>query len=298
MQLFSWLHKRMTSESQPRRTPARKPTPRFRPQLEALEDRLVPSTLTVTNNLDTGVAGDGSLRGEIAAAKSNDTIVFDTSLSGQSINLYTNAAVGELVINKNLTIQGPSSPLSPITINGGYSRIFEVDGAKTIVSLSNLNINIGNGVANNPLSVGATDGEGGAIWNGGTLTVNACNLINNSAVSGFPAGLGGAIYNAGTLTVSNSTLNNNSVYHSDFDHTYSGDGGAIYNAGTNISSPRPTATPYSLILLGKPRQQQFRASSTSRKRRLSSTLDVTISTIVGCVKTTGDMRRRSLLFAM
>jgi hypothetical protein len=109
--------------------------------------------------------------------------------------------------------------------------VFEVDGAKTVVSLSNLNITLGAGNDYyNPVSGGAPNGQGGAIWNGGTLTVNACNLSNNSAIS--TVGLGGAIYNAGTLTVSNSTLDNNSVYHSDFDHTYSGDGGAIYNAGT------------------------------------------------------------------
>ena len=38
--------------------------PRFRPCLENLEDRLVPSTLVVTNNLDHGT---GSLRAAIAA---------------------------------------------------------------------------------------------------------------------------------------------------------------------------------------------------------------------------------------
>src|SRR5262249_952225 len=52
----------------------RKPIP-FRPRLEALEDRWLPSTLTVLNNLD---SGPGSLRADIAAAQSGDTIVFDT----------------------------------------------------------------------------------------------------------------------------------------------------------------------------------------------------------------------------
>ena len=50
----------------------RRPAP-FRPHLEALENRWVPSTLTVTKALDTGALGDGSLRGEIAAAQSGDT---------------------------------------------------------------------------------------------------------------------------------------------------------------------------------------------------------------------------------
>lgn len=201
----------------------------FRPRLEALDDRLVPSTLTVTNTSGYGTAGDGSLRGEIAAAYSGDKIVFDPSLSGQTITL--NPYDGELVINKNLTIQGPGAPLSPVTISGFNSRVFEVDGTGTVVSLSNLNIVSGNGVALNSSSRGATDGDGGAIWNGGTLTINGCNLSNNTAINGFGLGLGGAIYNAGTLTVSNSTLDNNSVYLSNFDHTYFGSGGAIYNGG-------------------------------------------------------------------
>jgi hypothetical protein len=43
MQLLSWLRKRMTARPQTRRTPAGRPAPRFRPWLEALEGRDVPS---------------------------------------------------------------------------------------------------------------------------------------------------------------------------------------------------------------------------------------------------------------
>src|SRR5262249_40648719 len=43
MQLFSWLHKRMTGRPHTRRTPARKLTSRFRPQVETLEGRDLPS---------------------------------------------------------------------------------------------------------------------------------------------------------------------------------------------------------------------------------------------------------------
>src|SRR5262245_66250646 len=55
----------------------------FRPHLEALEDRWVPSTLTVTNALDTGALGDGSLRGATAAAQSGDTTNFAPSVPRQ-----------------------------------------------------------------------------------------------------------------------------------------------------------------------------------------------------------------------
>ena len=74
MRLFSWLREQIGTDglvqaARPRRltaTPARS----YRPRLEALEDRWVPSTLTVRNNLDSGA---GSLRAKIAAAHKNET---------------------------------------------------------------------------------------------------------------------------------------------------------------------------------------------------------------------------------
>jgi hypothetical protein len=59
----SWLRKK---------TPRPRSAARCRPQLEALGDRVVPSTLHVTNTFD---SGPGSLRDETAQAKSSDTIV-------------------------------------------------------------------------------------------------------------------------------------------------------------------------------------------------------------------------------
>src|SRR5262249_6281577 len=68
-------------------------------RLELLEDRSVPSTLTVLNNLDIGA---GSLGAAIAAAHNGDTVVFASSLAGQTITLTS----GELVISKSLEIDG------------------------------------------------------------------------------------------------------------------------------------------------------------------------------------------------
>jgi hypothetical protein len=73
-----------------------RPTPRrrersARPRLDALDGRLVLSTLTVTNTNDNG---PNSLRPVVAAARNGDTINFSSSLNGQTIALTT----GELVL--------------------------------------------------------------------------------------------------------------------------------------------------------------------------------------------------------
>jgi hypothetical protein len=226
MQLISSLRKWMTGRLQTRRAPARKPTPRFLPQLERLERRDVPSTLTVTNNLDSGA---GSLRAEIAAAQPGDTIVFAPNKKPEIITLTS----GLLDLNKNLSIQGPGA--GQLTISGDYkSAAFKVE-SQTQVTLSGLTISNGNG--------GTTGG--GAIDNGGTLTVSGCTITQNQAQDGGGilnastltlsdcnitdnvAGNGGGIFNYGTLTLSDSTLSGNTAQG---DPNYGfGCGGGIYN---------------------------------------------------------------------
>jgi hypothetical protein len=216
---LSWLRTRTRpGVSEARRTPKpARPRAALRPRLEALEDRLLPSTLTVTNTLD---SGKGSLRYEIAQAQSNDTIVFNfgtiknpKKAPPPTITLTS----GELDITKNLTIQGPGAGQLTISGNRGTfyaSRVFEV-AANTTVALSGLTISDG--------STSFDDGFGGGILNHGTLTVSGCTISNNDApfvVYQVP-GSGGGIYSDGTLTVSDCTVSNNSAYSS---------GGGIYNA--------------------------------------------------------------------
>src|SRR5262249_13341233 len=93
----------------------------FRPRLEELEGRWLPSNLIVNTTADTGLRGDGSLRGEIAAAQAGDTIVFSNGLNGGTITLTS----GELLVNNSLTVQGPGA--GQLAISGGNnSRVFEV----------------------------------------------------------------------------------------------------------------------------------------------------------------------------
>jgi hypothetical protein len=199
--------------------------------LETLEDRCVPSTLKVVNNSD---GGPGSLRYEIAVAKSGDTIAFDNKLVGQTITLTS----GELVISKNLTVKGQGETITSqqwvdasFTTHNG-SRIFEVDGAATTVAISGLTLRNGGGI--HVLGQGwAYDGDGGAILNFGSLTVSGCTLSGNTGLNG------GGIYNSrifggGTLTVSGCSLSGNAATGNGsgantgtaLDYGY---GGGIYN---------------------------------------------------------------------
>src|SRR5579864_1046005 len=91
---------------------------RFLPQLEVLEDRTLPSTLTVLNTLDKGA---GSLRDAITNAKSGDTIIFAPSLAGQTITLTSD----ELKIKKSLDIEGPGAGLLAVSGNDTV-RVFDI----------------------------------------------------------------------------------------------------------------------------------------------------------------------------
>jgi hypothetical protein len=191
----------------------------------------MPSTLTVTNILD---SGPGSLRAEIAAANSGDTINFASSLDGQTVTLTS----GELLINKGLTIQGPGA--GQLTVSGNnQSRVFDIGGLGQSIVLSGLTISNGKNL------------NGGGIYNGGALTVSGCTISNNndghpSRGTTFGGGIanhgfltvigctisnnscrlwGGGIYNAQSLIVSNSTVSSNSV------NSAFGDGGGIANTG-------------------------------------------------------------------
>jgi predicted outer membrane repeat protein len=175
-----------------RGTPPRRRS--FQPGLLILEDRVVPSNLTVTSLAD---SGPGSLRAAVAAAGDGDTIQFAPALSGGTIRLST----GQLNIAQSVTIQGPGQALLAISAQD-RSRIFHVLGGFS-VSISGLTLS--NGYAR---VIPGDAGFGGAILDDGTLTLNDTAFINNTSAAG-----GGAIDAFGsptdTLSISNSTFTGN-----------------------------------------------------------------------------------------
>jgi hypothetical protein len=187
----------------------------FRPHLEALENRWVPSTLTVTNALDAGALGDGSLRGEIAAAQDGDVITFAPGLAGQTITLTG----GELTIIQNLDIEGLGA--DQLTVSGNHaSRVFDISGGVT-VTISGMTMT--DGLANGSSPVLAS--VGGGILNRGNLTLTG-DVLSDNRVVGNPhaspfgrvgAALGGGLGNVGTatLTVSHCAFLGNRVLGAD-----------------------------------------------------------------------------------
>ena len=120
-------HRASRARVQPKEAQHRFPLDRHL-AFEPLEDRRLLSTVTVDTLIDVN-ASDGltTLREAIAAAMPNDTI--DFSVTG-TINL---SSLGQLTINKNLTITGPGANLltvrafDPSGTVGDGTHVFNVD---------------------------------------------------------------------------------------------------------------------------------------------------------------------------
>ena len=214
-------------------------------------------TFVVTDTNDTTKIT--SLRGAIIAANNhggNNTIILGQSSSdiwaGPQSWIYpltlsltvsnsaqNGSAVGELAItNGNLTIIGMHSRVT-IDASNLDNRIFQIF-PKAHLTLENLTLTGGNTASYEPGGQ-----SGGAIWNEGTLEMDNCVLIGNSAGNAFNAvfgqptfngGDGGAIYNTGELTmyrciVTENTCGAGTTYPASGAGANGGNGGGIYNSG-------------------------------------------------------------------
>ncbi len=237
--------------------------------------------------------GDLSLREAIALAESGETIAFDSNLSGGTITL----ALGELAIDKSLTIQGLGA--ENILIDGGGLdnffdgiRVFNINDnsdTESQVVINDLTIAGGGAFVNNaenPSGAGifntenleinnavirdnTADLSGGGIYSEGTLTVNNSAIYNNEAQR---RSSGGGISNAGTATINQSTIANNSVNArasgggisnngtlTVSNSTVSGNLGGIYNEVTNDGE----ATIISTIVAGNINNNDLESNITS-----------------------------------
>jgi hypothetical protein len=148
------------------------------------------ATLTVTDPTD---MGPGSLRQALVEAADGDIITFALPVPG-SIGLTS----GELVIDKDLTIIGPGAANLTIERDSASSDLFGI-----------IEITAGHIVSISGITLAHGDGETGAIHNLGTVTLQNCAILENTA---FDLGAcAGAICNTGDLTILNSTIADNST---------------------------------------------------------------------------------------
>lgn len=169
---------------------------------------------TIVDEFDTPSGANVSLREAVrdAALPANpdsDTITFASPLSGGNITIAVENE--EIAIASNVTIDATSLPVR-LTVSGGSQgfRIFSVAGD---ASLTLSGLVLANGGA------GTFAGQGGAIFNEGTVSLTNCSLESNTSSEG------GAIYTVGALTLTDCSLSTN---------TAGSGGGAIcnVNAGT------------------------------------------------------------------
>ncbi len=223
MSPFTWLHQRLTDRPQTRRTLAPKPVSHFRPHLEDLESRDVPSTLLVTSTVDSVTSiTPGMFRYEINHAQPGDTIAFAPSLTNSpSLADHTIHLRSQLTIYQSLTIQGPGA--GQMAISGDNQvRVLEVNRSLS-VTISGLTIENGR---DNPSSGNPYAGQGSGILNLGTLALSDCAVTHNQST------LGGGIANFGTLTVNHCIFSDNTANH----------GGGIYNSEATATVSNSTFT--------------------------------------------------------
>lgn len=241
-----------------RRRTASRPRPI---RLERLEERrlLAITVNTLVDELDGSIVdGDISLRDAIASAAPNETI--DFSVTG-TIELSS-----ELVVDKDLTINGPGS--DRLTIKGYDPTPESNDGAGGRVLLiddSNLFADKQITLAGLRLAGGDVSGDGGAILNRENLTITACLITDNSAMFGIFGG--GAIYNAsGVLAIDASTINRNRTQ---------GSGGGIFSDIGDVSVTGSTIRDNTAQIDG------------GGIHSLAGSVSITASTIAGNMATNG-----------
>ncbi len=186
---------------------ARRIIERARLGLEALEDRRVMSTCTVTSLTDTG-AGSG-VKGDLryclnvtnANGEPSNRVEFQAGLTGK-ITLQ----LGELAIRNHLEIDGPGA--SAVMISGNHtSGVFSVpfDEGNLQVAIDDLTVTEGSGVVLDGFPMG------GGFFNGlGTVKLTRMVITENVITHQFGTG-GGLVNIAGSVTLNSCVVSNNSV---------------------------------------------------------------------------------------
>ncbi len=176
------------------------------------------NTILVTSDLDFTNESDGvtTLREAVTFANNTpgpDLIVFDLPLNKRELSIFENQSIH---ITSEIEIQGPDDgttiTLTRSSTSNPLVRYFDIQTGASVKMSSFMMLD------GRPVT-----GNGGAILNSGTLTLDRITIANSNVINGS----GGGIYNASgaSLTISNSTISTNSA---------SGSGGGIQSLGLAI----------------------------------------------------------------
>jgi CSLREA domain-containing protein len=156
-----------------------------------------------SNGLCTVAIGGCTLREAINHSDPGDIIRFSGGVTG-----VIDLTLGELVISKNLRIEGPGSSVLRVEADGN-SRILSIPGPPIVVTISGLTFRGGRADA------AAGSARGGAIFNFGQLTLRDVQVISSEArgTAAGVAALGGGIYSGldSMLTLDRVTVANNAA---------------------------------------------------------------------------------------
>jgi hypothetical protein len=175
MQLFSWLHKRMTNRPHTQRASARKPARRSRPQLDALEDRCLPSfsaPVAYPSYTNPGVT-PGLVTADLNGDGKPDLI--STSDNGEAINVWLNNRKGGFVLPHQFYAGGESNVLAVGDVLG--------NGRTDIVAAGYGGSD--NWTGKDPLSLFLGNGKGGftRAWSSDVIPTDA--RISSLALADF-----------------------------------------------------------------------------------------------------------------
>jgi hypothetical protein len=217
----------LQSRPQHRSIPQKRASVRL--SVEALEGRLVPSSVTV-----------GTVPELVAAINTANASPDADTITLEAGNTFTLTDVNNTMHGQTGTpMIGPDSGGMTIVGNGDtierraetpfitwtpYFRLFDVAIGATL-TLQNLTLQGGRVVGNQQTA------SGGAVFSQGSLTLNTVTVQNNSVLGGA----GGGLYSSGALTMTGVTLQNNIAEgESGFGKTQSAgdaEGGGLYSLG-------------------------------------------------------------------
>jgi hypothetical protein len=229
MGLSSWLRLWRAGRAPRGSAQRRSAAPRFRPRVEALEDRWLPSqvSLVVTSLADTAPGtppAPGTLRAAIQTADAgshSDKFTINFAVAG-TIDLQSPLPS----LTNNINIDGPGA--SSLTVERAAGATFPSgSGGMFFVTPQTTPGGAAGGptVTISGLTVANSDDTGVGVYDYCTLTLTNCKVVNNSD---GPADFGAGIFNQGVLTISGCTISGNSAIQGGD----SGQGGGITNYGT------------------------------------------------------------------